>query len=927
MNSKVKTTVLVVLLAVIVITAMITNFYMDWVWFASVNKLSVFLTIFFSQVALRLVVGIGLFLLFMGNFLVTRRSLMNFLQGGDEPARVIRKQKPFWEVFLQGRGLIIFFLLLSFILAYIISLLASQDWMVVQQYFHAGSFEVVDPIFYKDIGFYVFKLPFYQMIYNYLIGGMLATAIIVGLIYIVSSPSAFFRNPLGDFTRPKIHFSVLIALFFLIKAWGYKLSTYELLFSSNGVVYGASYADIHGRLLAYQSLEAVAVICAVLILANLFIRKIKWVLLSIVILISASLLLGYAYPGMIQNFRVVPNQFAMEEPYINYTIEYTKKGYNLDNIKRVAFPADNNLTTQMVKDNQDTIENVRLWDWQPLKQTYGQIQEMRPYYGFKDIDIDRYHLNGELRQVALAAREIDQTKLPEQAQTWINQRLKYTHGYGMAMSPVNEVTPEGLPEFYIQNIPPETDKAGIPLERPEIYYGETNDSYVIVNAATPEFNYPKGDENVESYYQETGGIMLSSPFCRSMFAMGLGDYKLLLSNEVNSQSQLLYYRNIHERVRKIAPFLRFDEDPYLVVSQGRLYWIQDAYTTSDRYPYSEPTEGWGNYVRNSVKVVIDAYNGSTDFYITDEDDPIVRSYQLIFPRLFQPIDNMPPDIKRHLRYPEDLFNLQASIYSTYHMEDPLVFYNKEDKWSIPEELFGGKKETMKPYYMVMKLPGESQPEFLLMLPFTPAKRENMVGWLCARSDGERYGQMLVYHFPKQKLVYGPMQIEARIEQDGEISKELSLWNQKGSSTFRGNIMVIPIEHSIIYVEPLYLQADQSRLPELRRVVVVYGDQVVMDKTLEAALEMIFKEVKPPPAPPVPPAAEEGTLPNTLSVQELVKSARQTYNEAQKKLSAGDWAGYGESIKELDAILKELERTTGAATTGPTTTERSGTNPR
>ena len=907
-KQKVKVTVLIGLVAFIALAALISDFYLDWLWFDSLNYLSVFLTTFFSQIALRAVVGIGLFLLFITNFLVTRRSLISFLQGAG-PVQVIRKQKPFWEVFLEGRGLIVFFTALSFIMAYIFSLVASKDWMVVQQYLHAGSFGLVDPIFNKDIGFYVFKLPFYQMAYGYLMGGLLTSAVTVGLIYIITTPAAFFRNPLGEFTRPKVHLSLLIALFFIGKAWGYTLSTYELLYSSNGVIFGAGYADVHGRLLAFQTLKVVALACAVLILANLFIRKIKWVLFSIGILLATSLLLGIIYPGMIQKFRVLPNEFAMEEPYIKYAIEYTRRAYNLEDIKRLSFPAENDLTMEGIKENSDTTRNIRLWDWQPLKQTYSQVQVMRPYYTFKDIDIDRYNINGEIRQVALAPREIDQTNLPEKAQTWVNQRLKYTHGYGLAMSPVNEITGEGLPRFFVQNIPPEPTDPGLTLNRPEIYYGEATDDYALVNTNTPEFDYPSGEGNVESYYQENSGVLLSSPIRRLMFSLGLGDYKLLLSNEINSNSRVLYHRNIHQRVRKIAPFLHFDYDPYLVVSQGRMYWIQDAYTISDRYPYSEPNEGWGNYIRNSVKIVIDAYNGKTDFYISDPHDPIIQSYRLIFPKLFKPLEEMPEDLRLHLRYPEDLFQVQAKVYGTYHMEDPRVFYNKEDKWNIPEELFGGKKESIKPYYVVMRLPGEKQPEYLLMIPFTPAKRENMVGWLCARSDGYHYGQMLVYHFPKQKLVYGPMQIEARIDQDGDISKELSLWNQRGSSTFRGNLLVIPIENSLLYVEPLYLQAEQSQIPELRRVIVVYGERVVMEKTLNQALEKVFGGKYPPGKTATNPT-DNGLPPATLSVEELVKTARQTYDEAMKKLSAGDWAGYGQSIKELEAIIKELEKATG-----------------
>lgn len=911
-NPKTKIIVFIMALMLFALGAIVTDLYVDWMWFKSQALQQVFITTLFSKVLLRIVVVLGFFVVFLLNFLAARKTLVQLIHKVS-PEKVIRLQKPFWEKFIEGRGLIVLFSLISLLLAFIFSAFASDNWMVVQQYLHAGSFGTVDPLYGQDIGFYVFKLPFYQLIYNYLMAGIIVSGVAAALIYLITSPMAFYKRPFSEFSRPKVHLSVLIALFFLLKAWGYKLSTYALLYSSHDVLYGAGYADINARLFAFKTLWVIALVCSLAIVLNLFVRKLKWVGISVTLLIAASLILGVFYPNMVQKFQVLPNQFAMEEPYIDYNITFTQKAYGLDKIERQSYSAETNLTQAVMNQNNDTVKSIRLWDWNPLQQTYAQLQEMRTYYSFKDVDIDRYLINGEYRQVMLGVRELVQAKLPAQAQNWVNQKLKYTHGYGVAMSPVNEVTGEGLPTFLIKNIPPESLTDSLTITRPEIYYGEETNDYVIVNTKYPEFDYPMGDANVESMYQGQSGVTVHSAFRRLMYSMAFGDYKLLLSKDLTNDSQILYNRNIHERVRKAAPFLHYDYDPYPVVSDGKIYWIQDAYTVSDMYPYSEPTEGWGNYIRNSVKVVTDAYDGNMTFYVSDPEDPIIRSYQLIFPQLFQPLDNMSPDLKSHLRYPEDLFRIQSTIYATYHMQDARIFYNKEDKWSLPEELYGGQKESVKPYYTIMRLQDEERPEYLLMIPFTPDKRTNMVAWMAARSDGENYGQLLVYNFPKQKLIYGPMQIESRIDQDGDISKELSLWNQRGSSIIRGNLLVIPIEDSLLYVEPLYLQAEQSKMPELRRVLVVYGERVVMDQNLEGALKKIFGPGAPPAVMPGTPgtgAPGDSQIPGTLSISELADKAALTFEEAKLRQREGDWAGYGERMAELEAILLELQRVAG-----------------
>ncbi|NPV27686.1 MAG: UPF0182 family protein [Firmicutes bacterium] len=892
----------IILIILVIVVALTAQIYIDWLWFSSLGLQSVFLTTWVSKISLRSAIGGLFFLMFFINLLFTRKSVTSITYT-DAGQKIIRLQQPRWERFLEGKGLVLFYLVASFFLAWLFSAIGSDKWIVIQQYLKATPFGVTDPLFGRDVGFYVFILPFYQFVYNFLMAGLVISAVAAGIVYLIASPVAFFRNPLAEFSRPKVHLSVLVALFFALKAWGYRLDTYELLYSPSGVVYGAGYTDIHAKLFSLEVLSVVALLCAVIIIINLFIRRLKWVGISIGLLLLTSLAIGVIYPGMVQKFVVEPNEFEKEQPFINYNIQFTKQAYNLDKIEKQNFPADNNLTWADIQKNSDTVKNVRLWDWQPLKQTYAQLQEMRLYYTFKDLDVDRYHIDGRYRQVVLAPRELIQGQLPDRAQTWVNQRLKYTHGYGVSMSPVNEVTPEGLPKFFIQDIPPQS-RVDLVVKRPEIYYGEATDEYVIVNTKTQEFDYPLGEENVYTTYQGTGGVKISSVFRRVLFAFGLGDYKLLLANDLTLESRVLLNRNIHQSVRKVAPFLCYDRDPYLVIgSDGKLYWIQDAYTVTDKYPYSEPTEGWGNYVRNSVKVVIDAYNGSMTFYITDKYDPLITTYAKILPSLFVPLEKMPADLKQHIRYPEDLFGVQARMFATYHMEDSRVFYNKEDKWAIPQELFGDKKETMEPYYTIMKLPGENKPEFLLMLPFTPTNKENMVAWLCARSDGEKYGQLLLYTFPKQKLVYGPMQIEARIDQDSVISQQLTLWNQRGSKTFRGNLLVIPIEKSLLYIEPLYLQAEQSKMPELRRVIVVYGEQVVMEPTLDAALQRIFN----PSGYSRPAETELSPEPGPLPIAQLIQKANELFQEAQKKLRDGDWGGYGATLKDLERVLIEMSQ--------------------
>jgi uncharacterized membrane protein (UPF0182 family) len=609
------------------------------------------------------------------------------------------------------------------------------------------------------------------------------------------------------------------------------------------------------------------------------------------------------YPGLVQRFVVVPNEIVLEKPFLEQNIKYTRLAYRLNSVKDQEFPAEESLTREDLRRNDLTIKNIRLWDHAPLLSTYSQLQEIRTYYKFMDVDNDRYLVNGEYRQVMLSPRELSYRALP--ARTWVNEHLNYTHGYGVVLGPVNRISREGLPEFFIKDIPP-VSSANIKVTRPEIYYGETSNEYVFVRTKRPEFDYPVGEKNVYSRYEGKGGVPLT--FWRKLiFAARFGSFTILLSDDITNESRVMYYRKINERVSRVAPFVRLDPDLYLVISpQGRLLWFLDGYTMTDRFPYSEPIGNLGNYVRNSVKALVDAYDGTVKLYISDPTDPIIQTYAKIFPGLLKPLEEMPAELRSHIRYPPGMLNIQARMYSTYHMQDPQVFYNKEDLWSIPKKSGAGGEREMEPYYTIMRLPDGKKEEFVLLLPFTPSKKDNMSAWMAARCDPPQYGEVVVCIFPKQKLVYGPRQIEARIDQDAEISKQLSLWNQRGSQVIRGNLLAIPIEKSILYVEPLYLAAEKGSLPELKRVIVAYGNSVAMEENLELSLQQVFggellrEKLPPKVAVAVIPQKEK-------SERQIATEALAHYRKAQDLLRQGNWAGYGEELKKMEEALKALEK--------------------
>ncbi|MBE9008413.1 UPF0182 family protein [Fortiea sp. LEGE XX443] len=785
-----------------------------------------------------------------------------------------------------------------------------NNWAKVLQYFHPTDFNYSEPLFNQDISFYVFSLPVWELLELWLMGLFLFGFVAVSLTYLLSAESVS-QGIFPGFSSPQQrHLYGMGGLLMLLVAFSYWLSRYELVYSPRGVSYGASYTDVNAQLPAYTVLCILAVAIAFYLLWRTVFWRAKsayrhWVFYGLGVYLVVAVAAGVILPTVVQYLVVQPNELQREEPYIKRTIALTRQAFDLEAIDAKNFNPQGTLTEADIRNNDLTIRNIRLWDQRPLLETNRQLQQIRPYYRFPDADIDRYTLETEAaskrpaappnniapdqeapepterRQVLIAARELDYNSVPQQAQTWVNQHLIYTHGYGFTLSPVNTVASGGLPEYFVKDIAGNGDGAlttsseairdSIPIGLPRIYYGEITNTYVMTGTRVRELDYPSGSDNAYNTYDGLGGISISPGWRRWLFATYLKDWQMLFTRDFLPDTKVLFRRNVKQRIRAIAPFLKFDSDPYLVAAdpsigsdfpgvKNNLFWIVDAYTTSDRYPYSDPGNNGINYIRNSVKVVVDAYNGTVNFYIADPRDPIVRSWSAIFPKMFKPLSAMPLTLRSHVRYPVDFFQIQAEQLMTYHMTDPQVFYNREDQWQIPNEIYGDKTRPVEAYYLITSLPTVPFEEFILLLPYTPRQRTNLIAWLAARSDGENYGKLLLYIFPKERLIYGPEQIEARINQDPVISQQISLWNRQGSRAIQGNLLVIPIEQSLLYVEPIYLEATQNSLPTLVRVVVAYENRIVMAQTLEQALQAIFQpEVTPAPAIIRP--FEEGTSPN------------------------------------------------------------------
>ncbi len=789
------------------------------------------------------------------------------------------------------------------------------NWEVALRFLHQVPYGESDPVFGRDIGFYLFSLPAYVAIKNWLLLVVFFSAVLAGAVYWVQGDIEFDKPPRGLSPAALLHGSLLLGLYFVVKAWSYALDRFLLLYSDNGIVVGAGYTDLHVRLPILWFLVGLAVLCAIAAGATARWRTWRLPAAAMLLLFAGSIVVSGLFPALFNRFYVKPSELQLEMPYIERNITLTRQAYNLRQIAVKPFQAEERLSFASLEANRPTVDNIRLWDVQPLMSTYAQLQEIRTYYRFLDMDIDRYRLDGAYQQVMLSARELEPALLPSNAQTWVNLHLLFTHGNGVVMSPVTRKSTEGLPLFYLEDIPP-VATGGPAIREPRLYFGQAEERYVIVKGSTPEFDYPKGKDNVYAAYDGADGVAIGDTARRGLFSWYFSDPNILLTEYITAESRILFHRNIQDRVRTIAPVLRLDHDPYIVVSGGRLFWMQDAYTTSDWFPYAQPQSSGGlNYIRNSVKVVIDAYNGSVDFYVSDPDDPLIRTYQRIFPGLFKPLAAMPADLQQHIRYPEDLFLVQAQLYRTYHMDRAEVFYNREDLWQFPRQpadgdgLVGRDAQRMAPYYMIMRLPGEPRAEFVLMLPMVPSQRENMIAWLAARCDPPDYGKLVVYEFPKDKQVYGPFQIEARIQQNTDISQQISLWNQMGSRVIRGHLLVVPIENSILYVSPLYLRAATGQLPELKRVIAAYGDRVVMEETLGAALAALFKDTAPPPARPAEVGAAAAAGP-TGPADARAREALVHYDRAIERLKAGDFAGFGTELDALRPLLEALGRPNG-----------------
>ena len=948
---------LIVILLVLLLFVMLIGFITDFLWFKELSYVSVFFTKLFTQ----LKIGVPVFVIV--TFLAY--IYLKFLKRGyfkkvtsNEETNHGRLNLISWGLAAVYGGVTTYFAV-------------TKMWFQFLQFANSTGFDIKDPLYDKDISFYVFKLGFIESANELLIFLLIAFAVLTLIYYSVllamRTPQMFenvqeeeaepdedrydgsdfnagsgfgqggFSQGFGDVNdmfgkfagqfnkkgvfnkRPKTkkqfdddNFKMLISiaekqliivgvLFFIMVGVYFFLKQYTLLFGSTGAVYGAGFTDVNITLWIYRAMMALSVIAAVGFAVGITKRKLKPAIIAPIVMVVV--LLGGTGAGiLVQNLIVTPDEINKESKYLERNIEYTQYAYDLNDVDMKNFAATEDLTSDDIANNDETISNIRINDYAPTKTFYNQTESIRQYYSFNDVDVDRYEINGEYTQTYLSAREIDEERISD---TWLNKHLKYTHGYGVTLSRVDKITASGQPDVLIGGIPPKSDVEEIKITQPEVYFGELTNNYILVNTSEEEFDYPDGNSNKYSKYKGDAGIKLGL-VNRFMFAVREHSLKMLVSSNIKGDSKIIINRNIEHRVKQIMPYLEYDSDPYMITDNGKLYWIIDAYTYTSRYPYSEPysADYATNYIRNSVKVVIDAYNGDTDYYIVDEEDPIAQTFKKIYPKLFKDLEEMPEGIKAHIRYPNMLLNIQAQVYQRYHMNDVKVFYQNEDLWEIADEIYGMKEQKMTPNYYIMKLPGEERAEFVNTIPFTPKDKKNLMGLLVARSDGEEYGKLVLYQMPKSKTVYGPMQVEAQIDQNTEISKEFSLWNSSGSSYSRGNLFIVPIEDSLLYIEPVYLEATNSSIPEVKRVIVVYGDRIAYEETLAEALNSLFGEGS---------ADYDGSDSDSssssddgdLSQSEIIAKAQEAFDKAQDAQRNGNWAKYGEYLNELDKYLNML----------------------
>ncbi len=960
--NKIERKILLVLAIVVVIGALflsLVNFIANFLWFKEMG----YLDVFFKQLVTQLTVGVPTFVVVTALVILylnhLRKGYFKQIASGEETDMKALKKSTIILALLFGAGATFF--------------AVTQLWFEILKFANSTGFDIQDPLFHLDIGFYLFKLDFLTQLNELLIGVIIGFVALTVIYYIllltVRTPDMFEDNPQQGQTQEqeqyddgrysgasnpfenatkgaedifsKFGFKIkrkapqprkqfdddnfkrlmkiasgkitgLGCIFFLMLAIDFFLKQFDLLHAHTGAVYGAGFTDVNITLWMYRVLCGLAVISAILFVVYMAKKQYKKILTVPVVMIVVGLI-GTGAAMLVQNFIVSPDELQKETPYLLNNIEYTQYAYGLEDVDIKSFAADNTLIAEDIANNMETITNIRINDFEPAEQFYNQTQSIRQYYTFNDVDNDRYWVNGEYTQTFLTAREIDENKISD---TWLNRHLKYTHGYGVAMSRVDKVTSSGQPDVLVGNIPPVSAVDEIEITRPEIYFGELSNDYVVVGTKEQEFDYPNGDSNSYNMYDGNAGIKMNL-FNRLVFAIREGSLKLLVSSNINGDSRIIINRNVVDRVHTIMPYLSYENDPYMVTVDGKLYWIIDAYTVSNLYPYSEPysEETNVNYIRNSVKVVIDAYNGNTDYYVIDENDPIAQTYAKIYPTLFKKLDQMPEGLKAHLRYANTLFSIQAKVYGKYHMEDVNVFYQSEDLWDIGNEIYGMEKQQIIPNYYIAKLPGESKAEFFNSVPFTPRSKQNMTALMIARNDGDNYGQLVLYQFPKSKTVYGPEQIEAQIDQNTEISKDFTLWASNGTTYRRGNLFVIPINTSVLYVEPVYLEAQNSSIPEVKRIIMAYKDQIAYGETLADCIITLFgydinadSETKPDDSSIINPddgEEEGGETPEAMTQAELIAKAQEAFNKAQEAQQQGNWAAYGTYLEQLEDYLNQL----------------------
>ncbi len=878
------------------------EFYTDWLWFAHVGYESVFLKSVSARALLTVLSAVVVFALLGGNLLLALRALRPrafMVSTPQGPQAVTMDARTIKRLAIGAAALV----------SLLIAFAAGGQWETWLYYQHATPFGRVDPIIGRDIGFYLFTLPLLEGVHSLLLVLTLLTAGATLAIYVLGDEIGLDPTR-GLFVsgRATRHLAGLAALLFLVLGFGAWLQIPQLLTSTAGNMTGATYADVHARMPGLRVLVGAALLSAALALWQAFtVGRLRAIVAAAGLYFVVSIG-GMAYAATIQRFVVAPNEQVRETAFITHNIEATRAAYGLDGVAERPITGDASLTRADLDRNTATLANVPLWNDRPLLDTFGQIQEIRTYYDFYAVDNDRYMINGQYRQIMLSARELNSASLP--SRTWINERLTFTHGYGLTLGPVNEVTPEGLPVLFIKDLPL-VSTVDLKVTQPAIYFGELQSDHVFVKTKTEEFDYPRGDANVSAVYTGSGGVPLSNVFRRLMFAIRFRSTDTFFSPNLTQESRVMMYRRIAERVERIMPSLSYDPDPYLTITDGRLVWMQDAYTTSRRYPYSTAAGRGGlNYIRNSIKVTVDAYDGTTTYHVVDPADPIAQTIGRIFPDLLKPLEAMPETLRTRLRYPQQIFAIQAGMFATFHMTNPAVFYNREDQWEIPSFASAGQEAApMHPYYTVMKLPGEQGAEYIQMLPFTPRGKDNLAAWMVARNDGGNYGKLAVFQFPKQTVVFGPKQVAARINQDQVISPQITLWNQQGSEVIQGTLLVIPIEESLIYIRPLYLRAAGGQIPELKRVIVAYQNNIVMDETLAAALDRILPRGSAPAATgagvtasaPTPGAERSEPAGATL----LAEEARTHYTRALQAQREGNWALYGEEIKKLGEVLERM----------------------